>query len=105
MVGSRIDRALRKGEDFFESGMIFNEVALCMKTEHIKDMVRFCDEKQTETDHEIANWARMKRLKIRYPIPSLIDHRDDVESIYRSNYNLPKADKPRKAYLYADNQK
>jgi len=101
LLASRIKHALNKGVDFVESGMIFNEVALCMRTEHIEAMVAFCDERQATTDQEITKWARLRHMKIRYPIPSLVDHRDG-DSIFQRNYNRPSWNRPRKAVKYAD---
>lgn len=101
MMGARINRALKQGKNFVTSGMIFNEVALCMKTEYIDAMVKWCDERNAQTDQEIGRWARMKRLSIFYPIPSLIDHRVG-ESIYRKVYNKPMPDKQRTAFLYEE---
>src|SRR5690606_32581405 len=54
LLQSRISHALNKGVDFVESGMIFNEVALCMRTEHVRAMVQYCDERQATTDQEIT---------------------------------------------------
>ena len=103
LLESRIKNAERKGQTYVESGQIFNEVALCMRTEHIESMVKFCDEREAKTDQEISRWARLKRLKIRYPLPSLVDHRDG-ESIFQRVYNRPPWKRPRKAVRYAGNK-
>lgn len=99
LLGSRIDQAIKHGQDFVTSGMIYNEIALCMRTEHIESMVAYCDERKAVTDQEICNWCRVNRKKIYYPIPSLVDHRDS-ESIYRRVYKKPVKNKVRKAYKY-----
>jgi len=101
LLATRINRAETRNEDFVETGMIFNEVAICMRTEHIPAMVKYCDDREATTDQEIGRWARLKRLKIRYPIPSLVDHRDG-ESLFQRNYNRPAWNRPRKAVKYAD---
>lgn len=101
MLQDAITKAEAKNEKHIDKGMIFNEIALCMKTKHIPQMVKYCDDRNATNDQEITKWAKLKGLKIRYPIPSLIDHRDE-ESIYRENYNIPKAPRERKAFRYID---
>lgn len=102
MLGERIRHAVNNKKDHILSGAIFNEVALCMKTKHVKDMVAYCDKRETDTDHEIGKWAMGKRIKILYSVPSIVDHRAELESIFRRNYNKPMPEKPRKAYLYEE---
>ncbi len=101
LLTSRIRRAEQRGEDFVESWSVFNEIALCMRTEHIRSMIKHCDDRDVDTDQEIGRWARLKRLKVRYPLPSLVDHRDS-ESIYKRVYKKPPSRNPRKAVKYAD---
>lgn len=101
LCATKIKRALVRKEPYFLSGMIFNEVALCMRTEHIEEMVAYCDARETKTDQEITKWARLKRLRIYYPVPSLVDHRDG-ESIYRRVYQKPAWSRPRVAFKYVD---
>ena len=100
MLKSRIIRAKNHKQDHIVSGMIFNEVAICMQTKHINSMVKYCDDMQSTTDQNITRWARLKRIKILYPIPSLIDHKDDEPSIFREVYNRPNPNKPRKAVIF-----
>lgn len=98
-LGQRIEHARSKGDDGFESGMIYHEIALCMRTEHIASMVKYSDDRNAQADHEIGRWARLRRLPVYYSIPSLIDHRAE-ESLYRKINNKPNQDEIRKAYLY-----
>jgi hypothetical protein len=100
MMGAKITAARNRKKDCVISGMIFNEVALCMKTKHISDMIKWCDERRAETDQDIWRWAHLRRVKILYPLPSLIDHRSG-DSIFREKYNKPKQIKERKAFWYA----
>lgn len=98
-----IKKALENNKDHFINEFIFNEIALAMKTEFIHEMISFCDNTETKTDHEISNWAKKKGLKIYNTIPSLVDHRDE-ESIYRLNYFGEKNKKEnRKAFLFEAN--
>jgi len=57
---------------------IGNEVALAMRTERIANMIDFCDRHGADRDTWINNWAKARGLKIIYPMPSLIDHRDEA---------------------------
>ena len=55
-------------------------VAMCMQTKYIKEMIAFCDkldEKQhgTRDDSRIAKYIGHKRMKVYFPMPSIIDHR------------------------------
>ncbi len=84
-------------EGVFVSDRIFNENALCMQTKHIEPMIEFCDSRNAKNDKLINKYAKMKGLKIHYPIPSLIDHRE-IESIYRKQRN--KTQQVRKAYKF-----
>jgi len=101
LLATRVRHAINRKKRYVESGQIFNEIALCMRTSHIDGMVRFCDEREAQTDQDISKWARACRIKIRYTIPSLIDHRDE-ESLFQKNYNRPAWSRPRKAVVYAD---
>ncbi len=104
LLASRIRYAMKNKQNVVFAGMIFNEIALCMLSSRVKDMVHFCDDRQARTDQEIARWARLRKLQVCYPIPSLVDHRDG-KSIYTKNYNRPKPIRPRKAYFYIGNEK
>lgn len=99
LLATKINRAVQRKESVVYSGMIFNEIAICMPTKYINEMVKYSDVREAKTDQEIAKWARSKRLKICYPIPSLVDHRDG-ESIFYRNYNRPVSGRPRKAYIF-----
>lgn len=101
MLGERIRHAITNKRDYVISGMIYNEIALCMKTEHIERMVEFCDRHEATTDHFINQWSRMRHMKIIYSVPSLIEHRTST-SIYRTVYGKPMPDQERKAYFYAE---
>lgn len=82
VVKTRLENAHADGKDHILTHHIYNEIALCMRTEYIMEMVEFCDSREAENDHEITNWAWRKALPIYYPYESLVDHRD-TESIYR----------------------
>lgn len=96
MLRGRAIIARNTGKNVIMSGVIFGEVALCMRTALIPDMIRFCDEAGAQTDQEITHWAKQRNIKICHTIPSLIDHRDE-DSIYREINNLPPMAQARRA--------
>lgn len=102
MAKAGVRHALMRGDDHFVSAMIFNEVALCIPTERIEEMVSFCDDRDAQDDHLIQKWLQLRRVKVWYPVPSLVDHRTDVVSIYRSNLGRSDADVPRSAIAFID---
>lgn len=97
-----VRNCLARGKDHFLGGSIFNEVALCMPTRHIKDMVATCDGWEATNDHFIQRWAKLRRLRIWYPVPSLIDHLPDEPSLYREMHGKDQADYPRIATAFID---
>lgn len=99
LLSNRIRMAERKGRDYVITEMVYNEVALCMRTEHIGAMIQYCDEREATTDQEIGRWAKLNRIKIYHPLPSLVDHRD-TESIFRRNYNRMQPPTPRRAVRF-----
>lgn len=101
LLANRIEKAKAENKQLVFSDMIVNEIALCMKTKHVENMVKYCDERNAQNDHLISTWAFINRKRIAYTVPSLIDHRDE-KSIYRENYKINLTKKQRKAYFYVD---
>lgn len=99
LLAMRVRKAEQGGQDHVITNMIFNEVALCMKTEHIERMVKFCDDREAKNDQLITQWARIARIKIFHPLPGLVDHRDG-DSIYRRVNNKPLSPTPRRAISF-----
>lgn len=101
LISNRVKTAIDRGEDCVESSMIFNEVAICMPTKYIEEMVKYCDDHGAKNDQLIGQWARNrgchKARQIYYPIPSLTSHRDEEPSIYKAVNNLPAPTRERKA--------
>lgn len=95
-LSPRVNIAKKRGKDHVISSMIFNEVALCMKTKHIDKMIEYCDVREAQNDHEIGRWAKSVAKRVYYPIPSLTTHRDS-ESIYRRNIGQAQPERERKA--------
>lgn len=102
LLEQRVLMAEEHKQNMVVSEMIFNEVAICMPTKYVSEMVAYCDEHEATTDQEIGRWARRAGKKIYYPIPSLVSHRAQAESIYRRNYNKPPAARQREAIRFYD---
>ena len=97
-----VRNALKNKKDHFIAGTIFNEVALCLPTDRIKDMVQTCDDWEATNDHFIQRWGLLRRIKVWYPVPSLIDHLPDEPSLYREMHGRDQADYPRIATAFID---
>ncbi|MFA6158881.1 MAG: hypothetical protein WC763_04665 [Candidatus Paceibacterota bacterium] len=84
--------AKEKGIDHLVKSHIHHEICLCMRTEHIKEMIAWCDALKPENDRVIDGWVNAKGLKVRFPLPSLVDHRAEgsLHSFNRGGY-VPKA--------------
>lgn len=104
LSGSRalVDKRLAEGKSNFFKVSIFGEVALCMKTLHINSMINYCERKKGKSDTVISSWAINNKIRVCYPIPSLVDHRVG-ESIFQRNNGLAQRDNPHHAYCFADN--
>lgn len=100
----RIERARSKNQDNVIFHRILNENALAIRTKHIDSMIKYSDMRQATTDRYIQSWARNNNLMMYYPIPSLINHRDD-RSVYREKFNKLKPDSVRQAVWYIDDKK
>lgn len=103
MLGERIEKAKAEGRDHLLEHMIYNEIALCIRGEHVEDMVKFCDDRGAQNDQQINIWAGENGIRIKYVLPSLVDHRDE-ESIYRAMTGFNPGDKGRHAYWYIGNE-
>jgi hypothetical protein len=99
----QINTAVYKGINHVIHHSIVNENALCMRTKHIEQMVKYCEMRGATTDRYIQGFAKRKALPIYSPLPSLIDHRSD-RSVYREIYKKPLADSVRHAVWFADNE-
>jgi len=57
-------------------------VAICLPTAHIAPMLREYDrQKSKHDDDRISEYAKRNGVKILFPVPSLIGHRNDISSI------------------------
>lgn len=100
--GPLVDKRLSEGKTNFFKVSIYGEVALCMKIKHINSMINYCERKGAKTDTVISSWAIHNHIRVCYPIPSLVDHREG-ESIFQRNQGLAQREKPHHSYCFADN--
>ena len=81
----KIMSAIKEASDALKKGYWVNSypkwgVAICMPTKYIEEMVEFCDKLDnkshgTRDDSRIAKFCGFKKLKVFFPMPSIIDHR------------------------------
>jgi hypothetical protein len=84
-VAKKIARIKAKGKPvLMPYDRILNEVAICMPSKWVGDMINYCDSKRASTDRYINKWAQERGHKIYYVLPSLVDHRDE-ESLHDLN--------------------
>jgi hypothetical protein len=97
-----VEKALYEGENHFTKGSIYGEIALCMPTTCINSMINYCDRHGAHSDTLISTWARSIHLRIRYPIPSLVDHRAG-ESLFEKYTGREPHIKEHHSCCFADN--
>lgn len=102
--GARVQVARDKGDDYFIMPSIYGEIALCMPTKYILSMVKYCDRRGAQADTLISSWARDNKIRIRYPIPALVDHRIG-ESLFQKFSGKPQHKNPHQSCCFADNFK
>ena len=98
-----IDDAYRHGAGRMDSWLHFG-VAICLPTRIIPEMLAYIDtvtdlHPQRHFDTRIARYIKSKGMRVYYPIPSLIDHRHEEESLVKDMGGT------RKAQYFIDNEK
>ena len=75
-------------------------VAICFPTKLIPEMIKYCDKLTApQDDHRIGLFVRHKGIKVYFPIPSLIEHRAEEESLVGNAFSPG-----RKAAYFIDNK-
>jgi hypothetical protein len=101
-TGERAEHHAKYHKAPFYTNKIYNEVAICLPTKHIKPMLKWCDDFGQDTDKSISRYCKRNKVRMYNAFPSLIDHREDT-SIYRVRYNRPEPDAIRHALWFVDN--
>lgn len=65
-----------RGGDRMIRSNIHHEIALGFPTKYIKEMVEHCDNAGATSDRFINGYVNKKKLKVFFPLPSLINHRN-----------------------------
>lgn len=99
---AKVEKAISDGQSGFFTSSIFGEIALCMPIKYINGMINYCESKKAQSDTVISSWAITNKVKIYYPIPSLVDHRAG-DSIFLKNTGQPQREKPHQGCCFADN--
>jgi hypothetical protein len=64
-------------------------VAICLPVAHIKPMlVEFDRQRSRHDDDRISEYVKRKGMKMLFPVPSLIGHRGDIDSVAGNNRGL-----------------
>ncbi len=98
-LAQKIELAKQKGRGYVIDRKIYNEMALCLRTEWIDEMIKFCDDRNATTDKKIQLWTIRTQKQVYYSLPSIINHRLD-KSVYREIFNKNMPDSKRQAYWY-----
>lgn len=94
------EKGLRRGE-IIKRGLNWG-IAICLPQKLIEPMIEFAD-KSAIPDHlddmKIREFLLSQNLSIRYPMPSLVDHRSELPSFVTGKIELG-----RKAYRFIDSE-
>ena len=104
VFAEKVKNALAEGKSAFFRPKISSEVAICMPTRFIDSMIRYCQEHKALDDTWISLWAQKNRIRVCYPIPSLVDHRKG-ESIFHKLTGRPQRKGSHHSCCFADNFK
>jgi len=102
--GRRSNRIKEAEKGLKEGFVMANKVtwglAICLPTRIIPEMIEYCDRlKAPQDDHRIGLFLRHKAMQVYFPIPSLIDHRAEEESLVGNAFSPG-----RKAKYFIDNK-
>lgn len=83
-----VEEARVKGTPYLELKNLHHECCFAMRTERIQEMIEFCDALNPDSDRYINKYINAKKLKVYFPMPSLVDHRDEksLHNLNRGRY-------------------
>ena len=73
----KINEARSLGKDYVTSKRIHHEIALCIPTKLVSNLIEFARKHPQKDDKFLDGWLRHNNMIAVYPMPSLIDHRND----------------------------
>lgn len=78
---------------------IHHEIALIFPTNRINDMINYCDSLNPDNDKVINRYVTNNNLDVIIPLPNLINHKNDIESLHTLNKSQMST---RKSIWFAD---
>lgn len=102
VLSNRVRKAQLEKENSFYMNSIASEVAICIPTDLIWQMLEYAKRRRAKDDTIISRWARSRHMRVCYPIPSLVQHRD-TESIYHKVTGRPMRNVGHITEFFADN--
>jgi hypothetical protein len=103
-TGDKASKRIKANKGSFYAPKIYNEVAICLPTDLIDQMLTFTAKMNPTDDKVISRFCKRYRVKMWHTIPSLVEHRADV-SLYRMKYERPEPHVYRHAVWYIEGDK
>ena len=81
-------KAKKEDKKFLIQRNLHHEIAFGMRTNRIDEMIKFVEKIDPDSDRCINGYVRAKKLKVIFPMPSLIDHRneDTLHNLNKGSY-------------------
>lgn len=77
----RVLEAESLGQRWIEMSTLNHAVAVAVRQSHVRDMLHFVATQDLPIDEAITQWAKVRRIRVSYPIVSLVDHMDHFSVI------------------------
>lgn len=96
-----LEKAENEGDDWLQLDTLNHAVCVALRVPLVDSMLDYVAERRRPIDEAITEWAQSMRVKVSYPVISLVNHLDD-ETIIAQNQRSDrvKRDKPRKAFRF-----
>lgn len=87
----RVGKALEKAQDasWLQGYLLFWGVGIVLPTQHIKELLEFCDQETDPYDTRIGLFYFRNMTPVLYTNPSLVDHDDDTGTLIDGRDDLP----------------
>lgn len=93
--------AAERGDTWIELSTLNHAVAVAIRQTHAAKLIEYLERSKSSTDEAINQWLQMRRYRVCYPLPSLVDHLDE-QSIIAPQSRSDRKDRvlPRKAVFF-----
>lgn len=83
-----IEMAKLTGKRFLVKDNLHHEICFAVPTKRVKEMVGYVGSLNPDSDRFINHYVRREKLRVIFPMPSMIDHRNEgtLHSLNRGNY-------------------